>query len=119
MKRVYWICSIVSLIVSLTFFSGSITTQGQVAKGSVSGSVEDPQGGGIPGVTVKIVSRDTNQEFSSSTDNAGLFRLSLLPPGVYRVEISKAGFLKLTLTNVEVAVEVDRGLGTIKLEIGE
>src|SRR5207247_8931984 len=89
------------------------------SKGSISGSVTDPQGATVLGASVKVVSKDTNQAYTTETDSAGLFRLSLLPPGIYRVEVATQGFRKTVLDNVEVAVGADGGLGAIKLEVGE
>jgi len=91
----------------------------QVSKGSLSGTVLDAQGASVPGAVVKIVSKETNQESTTTSDNAGLFRLSLLSPGAYRMEITKSGFRKTVLNNVQVTVGADNSLGEIKLEIGE
>ncbi len=111
-----------ALIVMLTLTLvglGVTPANAQVSKGSISGSVTDPQGATVLGASVKVVSKDTNQAYTTETDSAGLFRLSLLPPGIYRVEVAKQGFRKTVLDNVEVAVGADRGLGAVKLEIGE
>src|SRR2546426_5369857 len=91
----------------------------QVSSGSLSGTVLDPQGASVPGAVVKIVSKETNRESTATSDNTGLFRLSLLSPGVYRMEITKSGFRKTVVNNVEVTVGADNSLGGIKLEIGE
>jgi len=91
----------------------------QVSKGSISGSVTDPTGAVVAGASVKAISKDTNQTYEAQTDNAGLFRLSLLPPGVYRVEVSRQGFRRIVFDSIDVSVGADRGLLGIKLEIGE
>jgi hypothetical protein len=91
----------------------------QVSTGSVSGNLVDAQGAGVPNATVQLTNKDSNQVFTSQSDNAGLFHLAQLQPGTYRVEISKQGFRKVIFDIVEVAVGADRGLGAIKLEIGE
>ncbi len=106
------------LAFALTIF-GVAPANAQVSKGSISGSVTDPQGASVLGASVKAVSKDTNREYTSETDSAGLFRLSLLPPGVYRVEVAKQGFRRLVFDSIEVSVGSDRGLGAVKLEIGE
>src|SRR6266851_2668505 len=113
---------ILALMVCLTLaiVGMSVTpAYAQVSKGSISGSVTDPQGALVAGASVKAVSKDTNQEYTSETDSAGLFRLSLLPPGIYRVEVAKQGFRKVVFDSIEVSVGADRGLGAVKLEIGE
>jgi len=91
----------------------------QVSTGSVSGNLVDAQGGVVPSATVKLINRGSNQVVSTESDNAGSFHLALVQPGSYRVEISKQGFRQVAIDNIDVAVGADRGLGTIKLEIGE
>jgi hypothetical protein len=91
----------------------------QVSNGSISGSITDPQGNSVPGAAVTATSKATNQELTTTSDNAGLFRLGLVPPGTYRIEVAKQGFRKAAYDNVEVGVGADRGLGIVKLEIGE
>src|SRR5713226_7154815 len=91
----------------------------QVSTGSVSGNLVDAQGAGVPNASVQLTNKDSNQVFTSQSDNAGLFHLAQLQPGTYRVEISKQGFKKVVFDTIEVAVGADRGLGAIKLEIGE
>jgi len=91
----------------------------QVSKGSISGSVTDPQGALVTGASVTAVSKDTNQSTTAESDSSGLFRIGLLPPGTYRVEVTKQGFRKIVFDNVDVSVGADRGLGAIKLEVGE
>jgi hypothetical protein len=91
----------------------------QVANGSISGSLVDPQGAAVPDATVVAVNQETNRDVTTTSDSAGQFRLSLLQPGRYRVEISRQGFRKVVFDNLDVAVGADRGLGTVKMEIGE
>jgi len=106
------------LIIALTGLSAA-PANAQVSTGSVSGNLVDAQGAGVPNATVQLTNKDSNQVFTSQSDNAGLFHLAQLQPGTYRVEISKQGFRKVIFDTVEIAVGADRGLGAIKLEIGE
>src|SRR5271169_459100 len=98
---------------------GVAPANAQVSKGSISGNIADQQGAAVPDADVKAVGKETNQEFNATSDNSGLFKLNLLPVGTYRLEITKNGFRKSAFDNVEVTVGADRGMGTIKLEIGE
>ena len=90
----------------------------QVSKGSISGTVMDSTGAAVVGADVKATSAETNQAITTVSDSSGLFKLSLLPVGSYRVEVSKAGFRTSSLSGIAVAPGVDTGLGNIKLEIG-
>jgi hypothetical protein len=95
------------------------TAHAQVSTGSISGTIADAQDAAVVDVTVKAILVATNQEFTTTSDSVGSFRLSALPIGIYRVEASKNGFKSIFVSDVEVAIAVDKGLGTLKLEIGE
>src|SRR5215467_11191133 len=96
-----------------------IPSEGQVVKGSISGSVIDPQGAVVPNAQVKAKSVDTGVVFPTTTDSAGLFRLNLLPVGTYNVEVSSQGFKTSTSNSVIVAAGRDTGLGAIHMSVGE
>jgi hypothetical protein len=96
-----------------------IPSVGQVGKGSISGSVVDPQGAVVSGAQVKAKSIETGVVFTSTTDSAGLYRLNLLPIGTYNVEITAQGFKTTTQSNVQVGAGRDSGLGAIHLSVGE
>jgi hypothetical protein len=96
-----------------------IPSVGQVGKGSISGSVVDPQGAVVSGAQVKAKSIETGVVFTSTTDSAGLYRLNLLPIGTYNVEITAQGFKTTTQSSVQVGAGRDSGLGAIHLSVGE
>jgi hypothetical protein len=117
MKHVLWILLVVC---SITVFGGfAEPTNAQVSNGSISGAVTDAQGAGVADAAVKVTHKETNQETQTTSDSSGLFRLNLLQPGEYRLEITKPGFNKVAFDSVIVSVGADRGLGAIKLEIGQ
>src|SRR6267143_3182742 len=118
LRRLLIPCIALLLALALSPVLGS-KLAAQVAKGSISGSVVDPQGGAVPKAKIRVLNKETNAEVISESDSSGLFRVSLLPIGIYDVEISRAGFRKAVLSNVQVSVGVDRDLGSIKLELGE
>ncbi len=96
-----------------------IPSFGQVVKGSISGSVIDPQGAVVSGATVKAKNVGTGTVSTTTTDSAGLYRLNLLPVGTYTVEITAQGFKTTTQSNVQVGAGRDTGLGSIKVAVGE
>lgn len=100
-------------------FISQQTVHAQVSTGSISGTIVDAQGGAIAGATVKAILVATNQVFTTTSDSVGSFRLNSLPIGTYRVEASQNGFQNTSLAGVEVAIAVDRGLGTLSLAVGE
>jgi len=90
----------------------------QVSTGSISGTVTDAQGGGVPDAKVTATLITTNEVFTTSSSGSGAFAINALPIGTYRVEIAKDGFNKLGVGGIDVVVAVDHGLGVLKLEIG-
>jgi len=96
-----------------------IPSFGQVVKGSISGSVTDPQGAVVSGAQVKAKNVETGVVSSTTTDSAGIFRMNLLPVGTYTLEVSGQGFKTTTETNVVVGAGRDTGLGAIHMSVGE
>src|SRR5713101_5469727 len=69
-----------------------IPSVGQVLKGSISGSVVDPQGAVVSGAQVKATNTATGIAATSTSDSSGLFRFNLIPAGEYKVEVTARGF---------------------------
>ena len=67
--------------------------------GTVSGRVLDEQGGGVPGVTVELVSTDRGFRRTQTTDSTGSFNFPLLQRGMYTVRASLSGFTTVEKTN--------------------
>src|SRR6266702_2349529 len=92
MKRVLRLASILLFVLVLMRLIVPGPATAQVSNGSISGNIADPQGSGVPQATVTATNKATNQELTTTSDNSGLFRLGLVPPGTYRIEISKQAF---------------------------
>jgi len=107
---------LVALILALVW---CIPAMGQVLKGSISGSVVDPQSAVVSGATVKATHIDTGAVYTTTSDSSGLFRFSLIPAGTYKVEVSSQGFKTAVENSVSVTAGIDRTLGSIKLSVGE
>jgi hypothetical protein len=91
----------------------------QVVKGSISGTVGDPSGAVVPGATVTATNEETGEKRSAETEPAGTFHLTLLSPGIYKLEVSKAGFQTLSMAEVAVQASQDTALASLKLELGQ
>src|SRR5580704_418014 len=111
--------SIAAMVVLVLSLVNQRISYAQVSKGSISGSLVDPQGASIPDASLKIVNKATNETVTVTSDSAGLFRFALLSIGTYRLEISKSGFNKVVVDNIEVTLGADRGIGSIGLQVGE
>src|SRR5262245_50428931 len=73
--------------------------------GTVLGTVVDPQGAVLPGVTVTATSPQLQGERTAVTDSTGTFRIPSLPPGNYTLKLSLSGFQDLTQENVTVSLD--------------
>jgi len=65
--------------------------------GALTGTIKDPSGAVIPNATVTATSVDTGQVRTSPTGADGTYRLTLLPPGNYRVRIEAGGPVEMSL----------------------
>jgi hypothetical protein len=103
----------------LALVAWCIPSLGQVLKGSISGTVKDPQGAVVTGAQVKATEAGTGTVHTATTDNAGLFHFSLIPTGTYKVEITKQGFKTAVQNNVQVTAGVDNYIGSVGMLVGE
>ena len=84
----------------------------QSVAGVVGGVITDQRGDRVPGAAVTLTNRETGVERGAASDSRGEFTIASVPPGEYRLEAQRQGFLKYgqTLT-MEVGEE-------IRVEIG-
>jgi hypothetical protein len=93
--------------------------QGQAINGTIEGTVTDPSGAVLPGVTVTVTSVDTGEMRVIVTNESGVYRAPLLPLGAYRVSAELQGFRKyeqsgISLSAGQVAViDVRLGVGAV------
>src|SRR5437762_7300151 len=80
----------------------SIVVCGQTNKGSISGTVTDPNGAVIPGASVTITNLGTGQKVTVMTSDAGAFAVQSLDPVTYSVLVEAKGFKKALLDHVKV-----------------
>lgn len=89
----------------------------QEFRGTVSGTVEDPNGAVVTGATVVVKNRATNVAQTVTTNDDGAFSVPFLSPGDYNVTVTNAGFKSSVRENLRVGVD-DRITLDFKLEIG-
>jgi hypothetical protein len=107
------------LILVATCLALCIPSFGQVVKGSISGTVTDPQGAVVSGAQVKATNLATGAPLTTTTDGSGLFHFNLIPIGEYKIEVSAPQFKTAVQNNVMVSAGRDSSLGAIKLTVGE
>lgn len=107
------------LILVATCLALCIPSFGQVLKGSISGTAVDQQGAVVSGAQVKATNVATGTVLTTTTDNSGLFRFSLIQAGTYKIEVSAQGFKTAQQNDILVVAGQDRGLGSLRLTVGE
>src|SRR5579863_55466 len=91
---------------------------GQGANGTITGTVTDPTGLAVPGVTVEARNTDTGVIYSGASTNAGNYAISNVPVGTYELTAKVAGFKTYTHPNLGMAAaQVLRE--DISLSVGE
>jgi outer membrane receptor protein involved in Fe transport len=78
--------------------------QAQFARGAVEGTVTDPDGGGLPGVTLTLVNEASGFERTAVTAVNGRYNVSGLQPGMYTVTFALQGFSSFERQGVQVMV---------------
>jgi outer membrane receptor protein involved in Fe transport len=92
-------------ILALLFCLSGVAAFGQETTGEIQGTVKDPAGARVPGVTVTIKGVDVGFNRDVTTDEEGYFRARQIPPGIYTVSASAtAGFTGQTRERVQVVL---------------
>ncbi len=86
-----------AVLISAQMFGQSLIS------GDVTGTVTDPSGAVVPNATVTLTNNGTGQKQTATTNSAGIYRFSLLPPGGYNVTAAATGFQNSS-QNISVAV---------------
>ncbi len=115
-SRVLGLALAVAVLAGLV--SGSARAQSTAANGAIEGTVADNSGGVLPGVTVTVTNTDTGTQRAVVTNDAGLYRATLLPLGTYRVVAELQGFKKFEQVGVTVGAGQTASVD-VKLEVGD
>ena len=107
------------LFLGMSFMLPANTTAQSGPTGTLTGSVQDPNGSALPGVIVTVRNADTGLVRTATTDDQGQWTIPVLPVGRnYEVSYELTGFKKSVRSKVEVEASVPRSLAD-KLEIGD
>ena len=71
--------------------------------GSISGEVKDESGARIPNAKVSAANASTGERRETNSSGVGQYGFPFLPPGIYKIEVSMAGFAT-SVANVVVGV---------------
>ncbi len=111
------VCLFLVLGMFLIMVGGSKLLAQSAGTSGLTGIVTDPSNATVANVTVSLTSADTGQARTVTTGPDGVYRFSLLPPGVYRVQFSANGFKTSEVSDVTLSVTETFALNR-SLEIG-
>src|SRR5437773_3374246 len=77
----------------------------QSPNGTVNGLVLDPSSQLIVGAEVIAVNDVTGVQYPTKTNNEGVYVLPNLPPGPYRIQVSKVGFKTIIKPDITLNVQ--------------
>ena len=75
-------------------------------------TVSDASGAAVPAAKVILRNVATSEEWDTQTNSAGLYVFPSVPPGIYRITVTQAGFQTLVVTDLrlDVATSVTKDL---------
>jgi len=89
----------------------------QTETATLSGVIQDPNGGVVPGVEVTATRIETGTAVTTKTNGAGIYFFTGLTPGRYHVIVRKPGFKEIAIKDFELFVQ-DKLEQNFSLEIG-
>jgi hypothetical protein len=93
----------VPILVCITLNTFSLFAQSP--NGNINGLVSDPSSAAVVGAEVVAVNDVTRVQYPTKTNSEGIYVLPNLPPGPYRVEVSKIGFKTLVKPDITLNVQ--------------
>src|SRR5579859_4322789 len=96
--------NLLALVVLILAATSALFGQAASGTGSISGRVTDPTGAIMLGASIEVRNSGTNVARTLESNDAGLYEVVALQPGVYDVKIAKAGFATLVRSGITVSV---------------
>jgi len=91
---------------------------GQSYTAAVRGIVTDASGAAVPGAKVTVTEVERNVPHATTTDEAGRYFVTALPPGSYRLTVEASGFRKHTQSGLTLAVQQQATIN-VELRVGD
>lgn len=96
---------LISLMVSVLVLIAFVPVfSQQAATATMEGLITDPNGAVVPGATVSVRNPETGFTREITTDQSGVYRLPLLPPGNYEITVKAPNFAELKRSGISLTV---------------
>jgi hypothetical protein len=86
-------------------------------RASIQGTVADPTGALIPGATLTLTNKSTNEKVVRTSNDEGIFNFNALPADHFTLVITRDGFKKKVVDDLQLIPEQANALSVV-LEIG-
>src|SRR2546421_1185269 len=96
--------ALAAIMVALALITPSAVLAQTASTGIITGVVKNEKGEVVPNATVRAVNIGTNATREATTSGEGVYEISQLVPGTYRVEVEAQGFAKYVQENAVVNV---------------
>lgn len=108
-----------SLLLALVLLSVPIAYGQALNSGTMTGTVKDPSGTGVPDTKIRLIQVDTNVSRALKTDPVGGYIFLDVPLGTYTLEFEHQGFRKVVRAGIALSagqslrVDIDLTLGAV------
>jgi hypothetical protein len=109
------VCGLVSVVLLM---SCSLHLSAQSTYGTLTGTVIDATGATVPGATVTLINKGTEEKQNQVSGDTGLYSFVNLNPGDYRLVVEKTGFKHVNRENIVIQVQQTTRLD-VTLPIGQ
>ena len=104
-------------VLGFAFLGFAQRADAQVLFGSVSGTVTDQSGAGVPKAHITLINKATSVQKEADADESGHYTITDVSPGDYDLKVTASGFKPLTQTGFRVAANTVMN-GDAKLQVG-
>src|SRR4051794_14681678 len=93
-------CCVIAFFSYLLLLPSTSPLAAQEVTATISGTVTDPSGEVVPGVTVEVTNPEPGARNTAMTGSRGDYTMPLLRPGRYQLTISHPGFRTYQRSNI-------------------
>jgi hypothetical protein len=90
---------------------------GQAAQSSLTGTITDPSGAGVPNATVELVNKENGSKFETTSNGQGVYSYPRVSPGTYTLTVKAPSFRTAALANLQLLISTP-STQNVRLEVG-
>lgn len=86
-------------------------------RASIQGVVTDVQGAVVGDASITLKNQETNQQWKTTSNEAGVYNFIALPPSRYTLTVERTGFKKYTASDLQIIAEQSNAFN-VELQVG-